>query len=241
MTQKILTLDSLVDGANTTDLPTKEQIRKGYRQDGGPMADGDDYPKLFAWGFLYTDYLIEAGKLWNGQVLVDLGCGRQLDGYIISKLAGARAYIAVDPYNLSRFYQRLTNEEENNGADELNETIKKIRAAIQTRGYDKVVVERLVQNIDNHLNREHIPVALVAEDMVSAMKRLPSDSVSIMTAGLDKCILWRDEYANLAEDEISRVLHPNGAYLAMSSRLNPAGLKKSDSFKDDFSFKKFTK
>ena len=235
----IASLDSIIKGANIKDLPTTEQISKGYRSSGS-MAQGDDHPKLFAWQFLCTDYLIEAAKHWQNQVLVDLGCGRRLDGYIIAKLAGARAYMAVDPYNLSRFYERLIDKEESKGDTEFNERIKKVRSFIQNKGYDEKTVDRILNNIDVHLEGHHLPVVLVAEDMVSALKRLPDNSVSIMTAGLDNCIIWRDEYTELAEEEISRVLHPKGAYLAMCSRLVPKKLLIDPSFEGN-TFRKFTK
>lgn len=237
----ITSLDLIVKDANVKNLPTEEQISQGYKHVKSIMAKGDDNPKRFAWEFIiYRDYLIEAATNWHNQVLVDLGCGRQLDGYMVAKLAGARAYVAVDPYNLNEFYQKLTNDEEKNGNEELNERVLKTRKFIQNKGYNKNIVERVIQNIDSHLNGKHLPVALVAEDMVSALRRLPKDSVSVMTAGLDKCIIWEDEYAELAEKEIDRVLHPSGAYLAICSRLVPKKLIKDPSFEGN-GFMKFTK
>ena len=76
--------------------------------------------------------------------------------------------------------------------------------------------------------------------MVSALRRLPNYSVSIMTAGLDNCIIWRNEYTELAEKEISRVLHSRGAYLSICSRLVPKQLKLDTSFESN-TFRKFTK
>lgn len=237
----ITSLELIVNGAKTENLPTIEQISQDYKQS-GPMAQGDDNPKLFAWKFLYnTDYLVEAAKFWEGQTIVDLGCGRQLDGYITAKIAGASAYVGVDPYNLSRLYKRLTNQEERKGDKELNEKILKVKEVIQTiRNYDEKIVAKIINNIDLHLNGKHLPVTLIAEDMISALRRLPNDSVSIMTAGLDKCIIWENQYAELAEEEISRVLHPRGAYLSICSRLVPKQLKRDISFEGN-TFEKFTK
>lgn len=235
----IVVLDSIVEGADIENLPTIEQIGQGYKHN-SPMVKGDDHPRLFAWKFLHTDYLIEALKGWEGQTLVDLGCGRELDGYIIAKLAGATTYIAVDPFNMSKFYQRLTDPKESKGDMEFNERIQKIRESIQIQGYDNKLVKKIVANIDSHLNGKHLPVSLIAEDMVTALRRLPDNSTSILAAGLDKCIIWRDEYAELAEEEISRVLHPQGAYLAMCSRFVPKKLYLDSSFEGSY-FKKFTK
>ena len=61
-----------------------------------------------------------------------------------------------------------------------------------------------------------------------------------MTAGLDKCIIIKDKYAELAEEEIGRVLHPQGAYLAICSRLVPKKLLIDHSFEGN-EFRKFTK
>ena len=237
----ITSLDLIVNGAKTENLPTIEQISQDYKHNSIIMAQGDDNPKLFAWKFLYTDYLIEASKFWEGQTIVDLGCGRQLDGYIIAKIAGASKYVGVDPYNLGRFYKRLTNQEERKGDKELNDKILKVREFIQTiRNYNQEIVAKIINNIDRHLNGKHLPVALIAEDMVSALRRLPNYSVSIMTAGLDNCIIWRNEYTELAEKEISRVLHSRGAYLSICSRLVPKQLKLDTSFESN-TFRKFTK
>ncbi|MGV8151574.1 MAG: hypothetical protein ACP5OG_00695 [Candidatus Nanoarchaeia archaeon] len=232
----IKSLDLIVNGSNIENLPTEEQIKNGYQH----PAPGNNHPRLFAWQFLYTDYLVEAAKHWQDQVLVDIGCGIRLDGYIISKISGAKAYVAVEPYNISKFYQRLVSIKEKNGDEDINEKIKRVQEFIQNKGYDNKVVEKINSNIDAHFEGKQIPLALVAEDMVSALQRLPDNSVSIMAAGLDNCIIWSDEYSQLAEKEIARVLHLKGAYLAMCSRLKPKELILDSSFEGN-DFRKFTK
>jgi len=235
----ITDLNLIVTKVDTKNLSTIEQISQGYEHSTS-FAMGDDNPKLFAWQFLYTDYLVEAAKNWKGQVVIDLGCGRQLDGYIIAKIAGAAAYIAVDPHNLSEFYKKLNDPEKSKGSEEFNKMVKETGERIQENLYDKKIIADIRSRITSHLQGKHIPISLISEDMLSALRRFPSESVSIMTAGLDRCIIWKDEYASLAEEEITRVLHSEGAYLAMCSRLSPKNLKKDPSFKDN-SFSKFTR
>ena len=164
----ITSLDFIVKGADIKGLPTKEQISQGYTHF-NLLTPRNDNPKLFAWEFLYTDYLVEAVKHWQNQVLVDLGCGRQLDGYIIAKLAGASAYVAVDPYNINKFYQRLISDKESKGDKDFNERIRRVRKLVQKRGYDEKTISTIVNNIDAHLEGNHLPVALIAEDMISAL------------------------------------------------------------------------
>ena len=63
---------------------------------------------------------------------------------------------------------------------------------------------------------EKIPSAVVPEDMLSFLKRLPDDSVSVMCSGIDECIL-KPAYANEVRKETLRVLSPDGGLLNFAS------------------------
>ncbi len=58
----------------------------------------------------------------------------------------------------------------------------------------------------------NIPCALVAEDMLSFLRRLPDKSISSICSGIDSHIIDYS-YADKVSEELRRVIHPDGAYL----------------------------
>jgi len=84
--------------------------------------------------------------------------------------------------------------------------------------YIEDLVSRLqhVEEFAAHkLNR--IPFAVVAEDMLGFLRRLPDNSVSIFCSGIDLAIIPRGNYRDEVAKEIMRVLDPNGVYIGHSS------------------------
>lgn len=71
-----------------------------------------------------------------------------------------------------------------------------------------------------------IPANVAPEDMLEFLRRLPDQSVNILTSGLDITILPDYHKRKEIEKEIERVLLPDGAYLSESSLLNPKKLKR---------------
>lgn len=70
-----------------------------------------------------------------------------------------------------------------------------------------------------------IPVAVVSEDMLTFLKRVPEKSVSILFSGIDEFILSND-YFDETYKEISRVLHPEGTFMKRSMyKKNPPNLR----------------
>lgn len=238
----IVTLEEIVNGVNVDGLPSLEDIKKGYRSS-ILCASGDDNPRLFCYKFFTgADYFIEAAKCFEGKIIVDLGVGERLDGYVLAQVVGARGYVAVESFNISKYYDRLVSSDNHILDKNLNEILLKCSDFIRSiDDYDKNLVGRLELRIYNYLKEGFdIPIALVAEDMVSALKRFPNNSVNVLTAGLDKCILWREEYAKEVEREISRVVSLPGFYLSMCSRLEPKGMVKDSNFSGN-TFEKFSK
>lgn len=237
----IVSFKEIVNEANVDKLPSLEDIEKGYRFD-IRCAKGDDNPRLFCYKFFTgSDYFIEAAKCFEEKIIVDLGVGKFLDGYVLAQVVGAKGYVAVEPFNITKYYNYLIYSDNYILDKDLNEKLSKcadfIRGIVE---YDKNLVERLNLRINNYLEKGFdVPIALVAEDMVSALKRFPDNSINVLTAGLDKCILWNDEYAEKAEREISRVVSSPGYYLSICSRLEPEGMIK-DSISNN-TFRKFSK
>lgn len=115
--------------------------------------------------------------LFKGQVIADLGAGRQSHGYALAQLVGARAYVGVEP-----FFPKLLE------TSVIKEDIPK-----------------------------EIPIAIAPEDMLSFLKRLPDNSISIILSGIDDIILPRAEYRGSVKNEIMRTLDPKGAILYNSN------------------------
>jgi len=242
----IVELSEIVKEANTVGLFGLEQISKGHSP---KLLCGPDStnPHLFAWSLIaYTDYLIEATKYFNGQIIVDLGAGKSVDGYILSKICGAKAYIAVEHAHIQEIFSRLNDPKKIFGDAELNDKIKKKMKSIRTTStYDKKLVRRIICAMENHLssttggNINQIPITLCGEDMLTSIRRFPSRSVSVLACGIDRDIINIDNYATLVEEEIARVLTNKGAYLGMCSRFKPKNLRRDDLASDNY-FDKYT-
>ena len=72
--------------------------------------------------------------------------------------------------------------------------------------------ERLLDGLRNSFNSKKIPFAVVREDMLNFLKRIPDNSVSVHISGIDEIIIPDISYHKKVIQEISRVLHPRGVY-----------------------------
>jgi len=80
--------------------------------------------------------------------------------------------------------------------------------------------DTLFRNLINfHIRIKETKCALVGEDMLTFLRRLPNNSVSLLTIGIDSAILNNNNYRNKVEKEMVRVLDPKGAYLSYASNL----------------------
>ena len=122
----------------------------------------------------------EVFRRFKDQIVVDLGAGVTLDGYRIVETTGAKAYIAVEPFNATPL------------KDEFNSPTNLAKKRLP--------------------DAKHLKIAVVREDMLTFLKRLPDNSVSILVSGID-CMIIEEEYGELVAAEIERVLDPNGAFV----------------------------
>ena len=169
-----------------------EEENEKYRISLHPSADTPYAHEVFN----NTEYLRQLIESFKGQIVLDLGAGSRAHGYVYANLAKALAYVGVEPYNFLEVEKRLTDHKSLDGDDELEGRVAKRSEA-------------------------PIPRAVIKEDMLSALKRLPPDSISVFAAGIDKYIIPHNEYATKVEDEIARVLHPAGAYIGYWSMFFP--------------------
>jgi hypothetical protein len=126
--------------------------------------------------------------LFKDQVVVDLGAG-SAEGYYYAALAKAKGYIAVDKYCRDEgqipysFFKFLEEH------------------------FSTCFLKKLASVV------KPIPGVEVSQDMLTFLQRLPDNSVSILTSGIDDCVLPNDDYRYAVEKEIKRVLDPNGVHI----------------------------
>ena len=86
-------------------------------------------------------------------------------------------------------------------------------------GSAKSAIERLEASINR--DREFyegrkpcIPAGIIAEDMLTALRRFPSGSTSVLASAIDWLVLQNnDDYIHEVEREVRRVLSPKGAFI----------------------------
>lgn len=136
---------------------------------------------------------------FKDQIVVDIAAGANLFAYRMVDHAKAKSFIAVEPafcYDLhNRLFELLSPEIERESASADSQE------------------ERFRQN--KELNK--IPVAIVAEDMLGFLKRLPSNSVSVWCSGIDYLVIPDQKYRDEVAKEILRVLHPDGSYVGQKN------------------------
>lgn len=124
-------------------------------------------------------------RLRNGfkdQIVVDLGAGGTLYGYSAAMLGRAKGYVSVDYYRgISGFFKH--------GFNSLRD------GTVNPMGAWDVPL---------------IPLADVKEDMLTFLRRLPDNSVSIICSGIDMHVIPNDLYRDEVNKEITRVLSSQG-------------------------------
>lgn len=246
--QSYVALTDIIPGASTTGLTSFDGLTERNLMDKLEILQGADptNPRSFVWEFLrYSDYLVHATEAFEGQVLIDLGCGRSVDGYIFAKIAGAKAYIGNDHIHLPSLYEKL-NSEDRQGDKELTGFIEGMKKFLQkdrqTFVYNPKILSGIIDRMDKHLaGNFDIPYTLVPEDMKDFLKRIPDNSVSVFASGIDMDIISQDMYAYEIESEITRVVSPSGAFISYKSRLDPKGLVKDLKYSQEHTFEKYVK
>ncbi len=131
---------------------------------------------------------------FRGQTVVDLGAGAQTDCYHLARILEAKGYLAVEGHNSESLLQNMRN-----------------------------AGEMVVTGIPHKFFPEKplIPASLVGEDMLTTLKRIPSNSVSVIASGIDIFIVLGDgDFLREVENEVNRVLDPAGLFLAYHSNLS---------------------
>ncbi|MEK9160716.1 MAG: hypothetical protein AAB440_01610 [Patescibacteria group bacterium] len=149
---------------------------------------GTDYPAGFVrWLAIDAESAESLNEALRGQVVVDIGAGRYPFGYLIADRAGAKGYVGVDAYS----------------ASSLAATTQSLFTDPKSRD------QEVFGSVQPPLITE---VSIVEEDMLTFLKRLPDNSVSVFCSGIDSDII-NYEYEKQVSEEIKRVLKDDGAYV----------------------------
>lgn len=132
---------------------------------------------------------------FNGQIVVDLGAGRTPYAYLGALYGKAKGYVAVDKFQY-RALQELYGDTEN----------------LRQEAADSVYTKRM----------DLIPVAIEDDDMLSFLRRLPDNSVSIICCGMDDIVLPNYPYRKEVEKEMARVLNQKGLIIQDDGSLRPS-------------------
>ncbi len=153
----------------------------------------------FAWGILADDdYLAEAKRYFKDQIVVDLGCGTDISMYRVCCISESRAYVGVDKKSAK--------------------LVKNLNSERAWKKYDRNVI-RLDHTIEPKLSHPRkVPASYANDDILSFLRKLPNDSVSVSACGIDASIEPNSERVPQIESEIERVLNPEGAYISLASR-----------------------
>jgi hypothetical protein len=153
-----------------------------------------------------------AMKLFEGQIVIDLGAGTNENGILLSQELRAKAYVGVEPFShrvLEYFVKNL---------DETREKKQKNVTSVPKKEFD---AKRFLTSLPGFY-KHRIPYSIVENDMLTFLKRLPDNSVSITMGGIDLTIIRDPEYKKQVMQEIERVLSPQGAFLSYCSRIEPS-------------------
>lgn len=162
--------------------------------------------------------LMEKSKLWKNlaalkdQVVIDIGCGFSLQNtYMLSCMLKASGYIGVDAFFNPNNIAASMNQQK------VNEFFRNNRFSVRGEREFKDEIKA-------------IPVSAEQEDMLSFLRRLPDNSVSIISSGIDGHVLGvnskkdKNGLAEKIEIEIQRVLSDSGVYINFESFFMPEGL-----------------
>ena len=205
-----ISVEELIPGLNTNCLTLKKkgETFPTLAYDFNPAELRDRSQPLgmavsFAENLLYLGYIGDTGKkeaqevldrVFGGQIVVDLGAGSDLIGYKVACKAGAKGYVAVEPYFA---------------------TDAAVNLAIR-KGLYKPSNEFMIP-FDVKSSSEpiptNIPAALVGETMLTFLQRLPNNSVSILMSGIDRLIMPNSAYRAAVACEIHRVISKDGGYV----------------------------
>jgi len=160
---------------------------------------------------------------FKDKVVVDLGAGDMSWAYFLSVALGGKGYVGVEKFQGDRLEHELKSNDSNSMLwywANISRSSPSVPITLQD---------------DPEFRKEYepfckiIPAAVVKEGILDFLKRLPDDSVNVLTFGVDDMVLPSPEYRSAVAKEIERVLNPDGMYITDSSSISTKGFGKFSS------------
>src|SRR3989339_685292 len=199
--EAITSVSTLLPELNTKDLEPYLFLEMSNSQEYKKLLPRiRDYDAAFINHFYWDEdpKISKSFELLRGQTVIDLGAGAHPGGYLVADRAGAKSYIAVEPsdnaFSLAKYIASVKNP-------------KQVRLGDFFRF-------RTVHSVNG------IPAAVVMEDMLSFLKRVPdttNTSISIICSGIDYHVMPDTTYRHKVAQEILRVLSSSGVYIGDES------------------------
>lgn len=173
---------------------------------------------------LTSDFSILKERM-RGQIILDLGSNESILGYELASLLGASAYIGVD---INANAVRMGNDLQEFTSTSIKTGIKNLLKFEDYSHYSESENQKRKAGkekvINDTLGTEIIPASIVRDDLLSFLKRLPNNSVSIFTFGIDNNVIPDERYRQEVGQEIQRVLNQKGGYLTYTSNITSGKL-----------------
>ncbi len=213
--ERFIPITEAIPGINTKGLESTNHV---YGESGTPSYPIESTNPLGHANSVYSSELWDTnpdrkGKVlqfiedtFEGQVVVDLGAGTSgLDYYIIDR-AKASSYVGVDINLELQVVNDIAISDDKELVDfNFNTNVNPMY--------------RFEYNRPAHeMNRT--PAVLVQSDMLSFLRRLPDNSVSIFCSGIDASIISDKKHLDEIRGEIVRVLNPSGGYIGAHAHIN---------------------
>jgi hypothetical protein len=213
----IVPVERQIEGFNVNGLPSYKSVRNGYEANvevGRDLSSGTPVGTFSRISDeLDDDLFVGWYDRLRGKVVVDLGAGKDVQGYEVARMVGAKGYVGVEPFFARDLLQRM---EDYLGSEPW--TLKE-RAHIPA----SVVCDDMLRTL------KRIP-----DDSVSLMAGAIDDCI------LGYSSEERD-YVSEVNREITRVLHPSGVFINSSSEFFPDGtlkVEENDLVRDVWKFYK---
>jgi|GEM_PF-2782445 len=174
----------------------------------------------------------------KGGTLIDIGGSDDMRVLRLGMRVGAAATLSVDRYLSEREVDPQTGAINSENSRQLNpDPFTNVRDRVLPFWRKEWIEDReeATRRAARSYGIEQLPeFALVCDDMLDFVSRLPADSSNFMINGIDDLVLQdpTDEYQNALAQEIVRSLKPGGIIFgtnldnSMSSRLEKLGLER---------------
>jgi hypothetical protein len=214
---KIVPVQQIIPGIDVNGITSTEDIADGKSRDHPHNIGLANHTICFR----QVEPFITRLEGFRGQVVVDLGAGDTCIAYNSVRNAGARAYIAVEPfftiglyYDISKHIQALEKYQRTEIiTPEIKETL-----FLNSCGHE---YSRFTEKGEKPKNMDML-VSIVDDDMLTFLKRLPNNSVSLLVSGIDSNRIIKDDYQKETAKELTRVLSLQGCLFRCAESFDPA-------------------